>query len=160
MLTGTNLVYTKRYNLRIVHEVIRLFGPLSRAEIARRTELTGQTVSNLVKDLIAAGVIHEVERRREGRGAPSITLAINPDGAFGIGLDLDRDHLTGVLVDLVGNVRQRVHLEIDFPTPEHTLDLMVEMVETMIERQGLTTSSIAGLGVGVPGPMQIGRAHV
>lgn len=153
MLTGTNLVYTKRYNLRIVHEVIRLFGPLSRAEIARRTELTGQTVSNLVKDLIAAGVIHEVERRREGRGAPSITLAINPDGAFGIGLDLDRDHLTGVLVDLVGNVRQRVHLEIDFPTPEHTLDLMVEMVETMIERQGLTTNSIAGLGVGVPGPM-------
>ena len=30
MLTGTNLVYTKKYNLRIVHEVIRLHGPLSR----------------------------------------------------------------------------------------------------------------------------------
>lgn len=153
MLTGTNLVYTKRYNLRIVHEVIRLFGPLSRAEIARRTELTGQTVSNLVKELIEAGVIYEVERRREGRGAPSTTLAINPDGAFAIGLDLDRDHLTGVLVDLVGSVRQRVHLEIDFPTPEHTLDLMVEMVETMIERQGLTRNGVSGLGVGVPGPM-------
>jgi DNA-binding Lrp family transcriptional regulator len=57
MLTGTNLVYTKRYNLRIVQEVIRLFGPLSRADIARRTELTGQTVSNLVRELIAAGIV-------------------------------------------------------------------------------------------------------
>lgn len=153
MLTGTNLVYTKRYNLRIVHEVIRLFGPLSRADIARRTELTGQTVSNLVKELIAAGVIYEVERRREGRGAPATTLAINPDGAFAIGLDLDRDHLTGVMVDLVGSVRQRVHLEIDFPTPEQALELMIEMAETMIERQGLEPRGVSGLGVGVPGPM-------
>ena len=51
MLTGTNLVYTKQYNLRIVHEVIRLFGPISRADIARHTELTGQTISNLAKEL-------------------------------------------------------------------------------------------------------------
>ena len=40
MLTGTNLVYTKQYNLRIVHEVVRRFGPLTRADIAQRTELT------------------------------------------------------------------------------------------------------------------------
>lgn len=54
MLTGTNLVYTRKYNLRIIHEVIRLFGPISRADIARRTELTGQTVWNLlVKELLA-----------------------------------------------------------------------------------------------------------
>ena len=40
MLTGTNLVYTKKYNLRIVHEVIRVHGPLSRADVARHTQLS------------------------------------------------------------------------------------------------------------------------
>ena len=55
MLTGTNPLYTKQYNLRIVHEVIRLHGPLTRAEIARETELTVQTVGNLTKELIAQG---------------------------------------------------------------------------------------------------------
>lgn len=157
MLTGTNLVYTKQYNLRIVHEVIRVFGPLSRADIARHTELTVQTVSNLVKELIASGLVYEAERRQEGRGAPSTTLALNPSGAYAIGLDLDRDHLTGVLVDLSGAVRQRVHVELDFPTPSEALELLVDTAETLIEREGLKRESVWGVGIGIPGPMQQGE---
>jgi len=45
MLTGSNLLHTKQFNLRVVHETIRLRGPLSRADIARHTALTGQTIS-------------------------------------------------------------------------------------------------------------------
>jgi predicted NBD/HSP70 family sugar kinase len=153
MLTGTNLVYTKQFNLRIVHEVIRLFGPISRAEIARRTELTGQTVSNLVRELMALGLVYEAERRKEGRGAPSTALAINPDGAFAIGLDLNREHLTGLLVDLAGTVRQRLYIDLDAPTPEEALDLMVDTVERLIARQGLARERVWGVGVGIPGPM-------
>ena len=67
MLTGTNLVYTKQYNLRIVHEVVRRFGPLSRADIAQRTELTVQTISNLVKELVVLGLVFETDRRTKAR---------------------------------------------------------------------------------------------
>jgi len=153
MLTGTNLEYTKQYNLRIVHEVIRLYGPLSRADVARRTQLTGQTISNLVRELIDSGLVYEAERRSEGRGAPSVALALNPDGAYAVGLDLDRDHLTGVLVDLAGEVRQRLFFEIDGATPDEALEMMAGAVDTLIERQGLSRSQVWGAGVGVPGPM-------
>jgi predicted NBD/HSP70 family sugar kinase len=158
VLTGTNLVYTKKFNLRVVHEVIRVFGPLSRAEIARHTELTGQTVSNLVKELLALRLVREGARRSEGRGAPATTLALNPDGAYAVGLDLDRDHLTGVLVDLAGTVRQRVHIDIDQPSATEALELMVDMVTTLIARHGLRRDQVSGLGVGVPGPMHQGEA--
>ncbi len=157
MLTGTNLVYTKQYNLRIVHEVIRLFGPLSRSDIARQTELTVQTVSNLVKELLAAGLVYEAGTKQEGRGAPATTLALNPGGAYAIGLDLDRDHLTGVLVDLSGTVRQRVHVELDFPTPAEALELLVQTAGELMERQGLKRDGVAGVGIGVPGPMHMGE---
>jgi predicted NBD/HSP70 family sugar kinase len=153
VLTGTNLVYAKQYNLRIVHEVIRLFGPLSRADIARHTELSVQTVSNLVKELLDLQLVQEGGRRSEGRGAPSTDLTINPDGAYALGLDLDRDHLTGVLVDLAGQVRQRIHVAIDSPSPEQALELMCDFAKTLAERQGLRLDQVAGLGVGVPGPM-------
>ncbi len=153
MLTGTNLLHAKQYNLRIVHEVIRLFGPLSRAEIARRTELTAQTVSNLVKELLEFGLIYEAERRQEGRGAPSTMLALNPDGAYAVGLDLDRDHLTGVLVDLAGAVRQRVNSRLDSPSPDEALEMMVRTADELVARQGLMRADIRGVGVGVPGPM-------
>ncbi|MEO6527431.1 MAG: ROK family transcriptional regulator [Gemmatimonadaceae bacterium] len=163
MLTGTNLVYTKKYNLRIVHEVIRVFGPLSRAEVARHTQLSVQTISNLVKELLALRLVLEGGRRSEGRGAPSTTLTLNPDGAYAIGLDLDRDHLTAVLVDLAGNVRHRVHLELDSPSPTEALALMVETSRTLIHRQHLRPDQVAGLGVGIPGPMhqaENGRGYV
>jgi predicted NBD/HSP70 family sugar kinase len=163
MLTGTNLSYTKQYNLRIVHEVIRLYGPVSRAAIARRTELTVQTVSNLVKELIAYDLIYEAERRTAGRGAPSMALALNPDGAFSIGLDLDLDHLTGVLVDLSGSVRQRIHTEVDSPSPTEALDLMVQKVGELLEREGLPRDQVWGVGIGIPGPMrhsQDGKGYV
>jgi predicted NBD/HSP70 family sugar kinase len=154
MLTGTNLVHTKQYNLRIVLEVVRQFGPLSRADVARRTELTVQTVSNLVKELVSFGLIaDEAEQRREGPGAPSRPLAIKPEAAWTIGLDLDRDHLTGVLVDLGGTVRQRIHHEIDFPAPTDALDLLSEVANRLIEQQSLSRSQISGVGVGIPGPM-------
>ena len=153
MLTGSNLVHTKEFNLRIVHETIRLHGPISRAEVARRTELTGQTVSNLVRELVALGLVHEGERRQERRGAPSVALTLNPDGAWSIGLDLDRDHLTGVLVDLAGTVRQRVAVALDFPTPAQAVDLMVEVVERLLAAQAIARELVSGIGVGIPGPM-------
>lgn len=153
MLHGTNLLYTKQYNLRIVHEAIRLYGPLSRADIARRTQLTGQTVGNLVKELIDAELVLEGDRRQEGRGAPSTDLALNPEGAYAVGLDLDRDHLTGVLVDLAGTVLQRMYRTLDGVTPEQALDLMEELCGTLIERQGIQRQQVWGVGVGVPGPM-------
>lgn len=153
MLTGSNLLHTKQFNLRIVHETIRLRGPLSRADVARHTALTGQTVSNLVKELIELGLVTETARRSEGRGAPSTDLASNPDGAYAIGLDFNRDHLTGVLVDLAGTVRQRAALDLELPTPEQALDLMTEMAELLIERQGAARQRVCGVGIGIPGPM-------
>ena len=153
MLTGTNLLYTRQFNLRIVHEVIRLYGPLSRADIARHTELTGQTITNLVRELLMLGLVREGEPRAEGRGAPSTTLALNPDGAYAIGLDLDRDHLTGVLMDLVGRVRQRVNIEVVPPSADAVIEQMVDMVDTLLGKQRLKSENIAGVGVGIPGPM-------
>src|SRR5205085_7910259 len=74
-------------------------------------------------------------------------------GAWSIGLDLDRDHLTGVLVDLAGAVRQRIAEPLDFPTPVQAVDLMVDIVERLVAAQGIDRDAVCGLGVGIPGPM-------
>lgn len=153
MLTGTNLTHAKRHNLQTVHETIRLHGPLSRADVARRTKLTAQTVSNLVRELVDDGLVVEAERRRKGRGAPSIQLEVNPRAAFAVGFDLDVDHLTAVLVDLAGEVHGRVHHEIEVGLPDASLRLVTETGRALIEEAGLKPSQVLGVGVGIPGPM-------
>jgi hypothetical protein len=160
MLTGTNLQQANSYNIRIVLETVRLHGPLSRIEISRRTRLTAQTVTNITKKLLAVGLIVEAERLQEGRGAPSILLRLNPDAAFSVGLDFDKDHLTGVLVDLSGRIRQRENLDLDFPSPEEALSLMTRTVNRLIERENVDRSAVWGVGVGLPGPLIISEGSV
>ena len=160
MLVGTNLKFAKAYNVRIVLETIRLFGPLSRADVARRTELTAQTVSNITRKLLKRGLIEEASRQQDGRGAPSVMLALRPDCAFSIGIDLDKDHLTAVLVDFVGTVRHRRHMELNFPLPDEAMDLIVETAGALMAAEGVRLDQIWGVGVGLPGPLDIASGSV
>lgn len=155
MLTGTNLQYAKSYNIRIVLESIRLYGPVSRVDVARRTQLTAQTVTNITRELLQAGLIVEAERIQEGRGAPSILLRLNPDGAFSIGMDLDKDHLTAVLIDMMGNVRQRANLDLNFPSPDEAMLLFERTARSLMEAENIEQDRIWGVGVGLPGPIGI-----
>lgn len=156
--TGTNLEYAKRYNLRLVLETIRRYGPLTRAEIAEMTALTKQTIHNITAPLIEHALITEAKRsgKRTRRGPPSTELELNAHGAFAVGLDFDREHLTGVLVDLSGEVRKRMSQRHYFPEPEEALALMASFAEALTV--GVQRSRIQGVGVGFPGPLRITRA--
>lgn len=153
MLTGTNLKYTKAHNVRIVVETIRLFGPISRKQIIDRTTLAPQTVSNITRELLDGQLILEVDRLQEGRGAPTALFQLNPDGGYSIGLDLDREHFTAVLVDFLGNVRNRLSVAVRFPKPDEAIELMVEATKKLIAQHD--NDKIWGVGVGLPGPLQI-----
>ena len=153
MLKGTNLKYANSYNLRIVLEAIRLHGPLSRKEISKSTNLTAQTVTNIAKKLINAGLIYESSRQQSGRGAPSILLRANPESAYSIGVDFDKDHLVCVLVDLNGNISHKVRVDVDYPTPDQAMALITESIRELIDQSGIDRNKIWGIGMGVPGPM-------
>ncbi len=160
MLKGTNLKYAKSFNLRLVLETIRLEGPVSRAEIAKRTQLTAQTVTNITKKMMNAGLIYEHDRVQEGRGAPSILLKLNGDAAYSIGIDLDKDHLSCVLVDLNGKMRQHIGINLNFPTPDEAVELISENVEKLIKLEGIDLDLIWGVGVGLPGPLVISEGSI
>lgn len=155
MLTGTNLTYTKAYNFRIVFETIRLHGPISRADIARRTNLTAQTVSNIASRMLENQFIREGKKQQKKRGAPSTTLEVNPAGAYSVGLDFNRDHLTGIIVDLSGTVRSKFYYEIDSPSPTEAIELMVSTINQLTQSYDINDSHFCGVGVGLPGPLEI-----
>jgi len=107
-----------------------------------------------------SGLIIEGDRVQEGRGAPSILLRLNKDAAFSIGLDLDKDHITGVLIDLDGNMRERVSKSLKFPRSGEAMNLMEELVNELIALSGVPKEKIWGIGVGLPGPMVVSEGSV
>ncbi|MGX6602275.1 ROK family protein [Micromonosporaceae bacterium Da 78-11] len=80
----------------------------SRAAISGRTGLTRATVSALVDDLIAGGLLIELDPTpRAGAGRPAAGLALAPDGPAGLGLEINVDYLAACVLDLTGVVRHR-----------------------------------------------------
>lgn len=159
MLSGTNLEYTRSYNQRVVLEAIRLHEPVSRAEIARHTGLTNQTVSNIVGELLARGVVKVGDKRLGRRGQPALEIRLNPEGAFSIGLHLDRDHLAGVLIDLGGTVHQQVYYDLQMPSPREALRHMEKAV-LELRRRHPRPVELWGVGVALPGPMEMASGRV
>lgn len=160
MSTGTNQTFGQVYNQRIVLDAIRLHGPISRADLAKRTNLAFQTVSNITKNLAERRLVLEKGQRKGGRGQPPTLLELNPEGAFAVGFELDRDHLTGVLVNLAGTVLARAHRELDYPTPDEALELMGEMTGGFLREHEPPRARLWGVGVGVPGPLHIAEGSV
>ena len=159
-MLGSNLTHTSIHNYRTVLETVRNEGSVSRADIARKTTLSAQTVSNITKKLLNAGLILEADRVQEGRGAPSMSLEINPDGAYSIGLDMDQNHLTGILMDLKGTVRKHVTQSVRFPEPEEAMNLMESTIDLLLGESGIPATDIWGIGIGFPGPLEISEGSI
>mgnify|MGYP005848403673 FL=1 len=160
MLTGTNLTYTKAYNYRIVFEAIRLNNKITRAEIARETTLTAQTISNIVTRLIDANLIIEGEKIQDGRGAPSVALKINPASTFSIGIDFNWDHISGVLVDLAGNIKQQKFISIEDQSPTDSIEMMASLYNDLIKQSTIDKDKLSGVGISFPGPMKVEDSNI
>ncbi|MFD1233180.1 ROK family protein, partial [Pseudonocardia benzenivorans] len=122
----------------------------SRAAIAARTGLTRGTVSSLVDDLLADGMLVELEAPRGGRGRPANPLQLNPSGPGGVGLEIGVDDVAACVADLTGAVRvaRRVPSDHRHRDPAHGLARAAGLVAEVVAESGLT---IAEVRVALPG---------
>ncbi|GAA4918177.1 ROK family transcriptional regulator [Streptomyces coeruleoprunus] len=99
-----NLTALRSHNTALVLDLLRTAGEggISRLELAERTGLTPQAVSKITARLRAEGLAADAGRRASTGGKPRTLLRLVPGAAHAVGLHLDRDELTAVLVDLAG----------------------------------------------------------
>ena len=152
-LSGTNLKRVADHNQRITLHAIRVHGPLTRMDLARITGLTPPAIANITRRLLADGLIEEAGQRRGGRGSPPTNLIINPEACFSIGLNVDRDHITIVLVNFVGETMARRSQEAAFALPKDVAAFFRDSVSEMIAEADVDLSHIVGVGVASPDDM-------
>ena len=152
---GTNQQSSAPYNRRIVLDVIRRHGSLSRKDIVDRVALSPQTVANITSDLESVGLV--VARRlkvQKSRGQPPIVFELNPNGGTSIGITIEPGRVRAALVNLVGQVIRKQDVEVDTHDRRGTLAVMVSVVN---ELAGLAaaTGPVRGVGVALPGPFAV-----
>jgi predicted NBD/HSP70 family sugar kinase/biotin operon repressor len=151
---GTNQSGMRDQNERLVLSLVRQHGRLAKTEIARMTGLSAQTVSVIMRELEKEGLLVRQEPMRGKVGQPSIPMALDPEGAFFIGLKIGRRSAELVLIDFLGSVRCMLQNPYRYPAPEEILGFVGDGMEKL--RAALTRSEvrrIAGLGIAMPSQM-------
>ena len=149
-LSGTNLERAADHNQRVTLHAIRVNGSLTRVDLAAITGLTPPAIANITKRLLGDGMIEEAGQRRGGRGQPPTKLRIRRDACHAIGVNIDRDHITMVVVDFAGETLARVSEEVDYALPDHVRSLYQRSIGEMLDTAGVKRASLVGIGVAVP----------
>ena len=118
---GTNQSGMRDQNERLVLSLVQQHGSLAKTEIARMTRLSAQTVSVIMRELEVEGLLVRQAPMRGKVGQPSIPMALNPDGAFFIGLKIGRRSAELVLIDFLGNLRGMLQNSYRYPAPREIL---------------------------------------
>lgn len=163
--SGRNLPKVKTHNRSLVFEVIRRFEPISRVEIAQATGLTRATITNIVNEFLAAGVVREsgemAQEGTSGRRATSLTL--NPGAFYVVGVEFTgstvRLGVTNIKADALAT--RQVALPATFPIDvTDSLDLIAEGVRGLLDEVGRAGLPVAGIGVSIPGLIDSDRGVV
>ena len=134
-------------NRQIVLNYVRDHGPISRAEIARRTTLQRSTISEIVDALLGDGLIEEVGAGRSTGGRCPTLLALRASGAAALGIDIAPTHTTVAVCDLSGRVLEREAFETD-----RNFDETIRRAAAAAKRLlGQSAGTIEGVGVSLPG---------
>ncbi|NEJ69327.1 ROK family protein [Rhizobium phaseoli] len=148
---GANQVRVRAYNERLVLSLVRLYGALSKADIARRSGLSAQTVSVIMRVLEKEGLLLRGAPVRGRVGQPSIPMHLNADAVYSFGLKMGRRSADLVLMDFVGRIRMQLHRTYAYPLPDEILAFVTfgiqELEARLDEKQ---RGRIAGLGIAAP----------
>jgi len=139
-------------NRALIVETVHRHGGLTQVELAGATGLSAATVSTIVKELLAAGVVDTRSTTRSGRRAQMVTLARRV--GLAVGIHIGHRHMRIAL----GDVTHEVVAEQTLPLPhEHRVDTSLDraalLIADLLERVGSSLDEVVGIGIGVPAPV-------
>ncbi|WP_156290600.1 ROK family transcriptional regulator [Oceanobacillus salinisoli] len=161
MLKG-NSSYIQQINKRLVLECIINEESISRASISKKLSLSKPTVSSIVDQLLEDEWIYETgngESPASGGRRP-VNLKFNPQKGYIVGVDIGGTKVAIGITDLNGKVCEFTV----FPTQQYEGDSIFNEiqlgVETLKKRLHLSDSKLLGMGVGIPGVINMASGLV
>jgi predicted NBD/HSP70 family sugar kinase len=154
-MRGSNHSGMRQFNERIVLQAIRHHGAMAKADIARLTQLSSQTVAIIVKRLLDDGLLLKQAPVRGKIGQPSVPLSLNPRGAFSLGLQVGRRSLEVLVSDFLGQPCHRLQFHYPYPDPDVVLPNIKKGLADM--RATLGTDWDRTVGIGLTAPLSLHR---
>jgi glucokinase-like ROK family protein len=151
-----------RNRTRVIGQ-LRAWGVTTQADIAQQTGLSRATVSSIVAELRADGVVREVEAETErvGGGRPPVLLRLDASAGLAVGVDLGHSHVRTAVATLAHEVLAEACCEMDVDhEAEGPLETAARMVSEVLGQARVDSVKVIGVGLGLPGPVDRARGVV
>ncbi len=146
--------WMKSMNKSIILNKIRKDGPISRAQIARETNLTRPTVSSNVKELIDQKIVEESDIGQSQGGRKPTMLIINNDAFCIMGVDAGPDSIECIIADLAGNVLERTETQLQLPiNNKQFIDTLISCISDCLKKS--KGKDVIGIGVAMHGVVDV-----
>jgi predicted NBD/HSP70 family sugar kinase len=134
----------------------------SRQDLSDATGLSTASVSNVIRELISDGIVIEAGSVDSDGGRPRILLEMNPGRGYVAGVDVGETRVLVELFDLTMTVRARAEYGLD--PREHGVDVIIDRIAAglagVLSDGGVDPAAILGVGVGVPGVVELASDEV
>lgn len=136
-------------NQRRVLEMLKAAGELTQAQIARDTGLAPATVSNIVRDLTAAGVLDD-----SGPGQRRKAVRLARAAGIVVGIDFGHRHVTVAIADMAHEILgERRHSLGPSVSARDALKRASTLLDEAMDKVGAQMSEVVGIGMGLPAPI-------
>lgn len=141
----------RQISVRAAMEILLHEGSTSRADLAKKTGLSKQTMSEVIRTLEESGWVRAkgVVSGKVGRSA--VTYEVVPDAGCVIGIDLGANTIRIAIVDIVGNIVDEIETGCDGRSGEALLQHVSDLVDTCLKKARITHSKILLAAVATPG---------
>jgi glucokinase len=159
--SGTGAINARLLHRQRIFDVVRKFGPISRAELAKRTRLSPPTVSAIVEDLVGGvNLLQEVGVGVASRGRPPMMLSSNAEYGYLVGVDIGSQTLRVALADLDGRVLARHREKTEADSREGVLQQIERGIELVFTQANRDLAKLFAVGVGAPGMTNVNEGRV
>ncbi|MGI5959289.1 MAG: ROK family transcriptional regulator [Massiliimalia sp.] len=150
-MQNTAVLEIRRINRRNIFRYIHQKGHTSRQEIALDLHLSMPTVLQNVKELLEQGFVEESGQYQSTGGRKATALSIVPQARLSAGIDLTRNHMSFVLVDLAGTLLSHERISCPFEDSEAYYRKLQQLLEDFLRKHKVDRQKLLGVGISIPG---------
>lgn len=150
-----NALEVKKMNRNRIFRLIYQMGAISKPDLAYQLEISLPTVIQNVRNMLEEGLIEENGTLDSTGGRKAVALACNKTARVAVGLDITKNHIGAVVVDLYGSILASQRLKIAFENNSDYTKQVAEVCRAIIIQAGADPAKVLGVGVSIPGVLSI-----
>jgi predicted NBD/HSP70 family sugar kinase len=160
MATKVNSIEVKKINRNAIYNFLYKHEPISIQEISYTLNMSLPTVTQNIKELLERGLVIETGLFESTGGRKAKAISYNSSARYAVGLDITRNHVSIVLIDLSGKLLKNTRVQYPFQNKVEYFKGVGDMVSNLVSEGGIDTESILGVGIALPAILSDDRQTV